>query len=188
VNNNRDDRNNRNNRSNRRRRRPVEKKEFEEEILQINRVTKVVKGGKILKFRVVMVIGDKKGRVGIGIGKAREIPSAIAKGVADAKRNLVHVPLKNNTIPTRITTKFDAAYVFLAPAVPGTGIVAGKVIRAIADKAGIQDILSKSLGTSNSLNIARATIKSFQDINVALQRNEARKMATVGGRDEIAGS
>ena len=177
-----------NNNNTRRRRRPVEKKEFEEEILQINRVTKVVKGGKILKFRVVMVIGDKKGRVGIGVGKAREIPAAIAKGIADAKRNIIHVPLKNNTIPTRITTKFDAAYVFLAPAVSGTGIVAGRVIRAIADKAGIQDLLSKSLGTSNSLNIARATMKAFQDIDVVLQRNSSRKRVPVGGGNETSGS
>ena len=174
--------------NNTRRRRPVEKKEFEEEILQIDRVTKVVKGGKILKFRVVMVIGDKKGRVGIGVGKAREIPAAIAKGIADAKRNIVHVPLKNNTISTRITSKFDAAYVFLAPAVPGTGIVAGRVIRAIADKAGIQDLLSKSLGTSNPLNIARATIKAFRDIDVVLQRNSSRKKLAVGGGDETSGS
>ncbi len=169
---------------NTRRRRPVEKKEFEEEILQIDRVTKVVKGGKILKFRVIMVIGDGKGRVGIGVGKAREIPSAIAKGIADAKRNLIQVPIKNNTIPTRITSKFDAAYVFLAPAVPGTGIVAGRVIRAIATKAGIQDLLSKSLGTSNPLNIARATLKAFQDINIVMQRNESRKKTQTGGRDE----
>ncbi len=169
---------------NTRRRRPVEKKEFEEEILQIDRVTKVVKGGKILKFRVIMVIGDKKGRVGIGVGKAREIPSAIAKGIADAKRNLIRVPIKNNTIPTRITAKYDAAYVFLAPAVPGTGIVAGRVIRAIATKAGIQDILSKSLGTSNPLNIARATLKAFEDMNTVMNRNEARKKAKIGGKDE----
>ncbi len=169
---------------NTRRRRPTEKKEFEEEILQIDRVTKVVKGGKILKFRVIMVIGDKKGRVGIGVGKAREIPSAIAKGIADAKRNLIHVPIKNNTIPTRITAKYDAAYVFLAPAVPGTGVVAGRIIRAIATKAGIRDILSKSLGTSNPLNIARATLKAFEDMNIVMNRNEARKKAKVGGKDE----
>jgi len=165
-------------------RRPVEKKEFEEEILQIDRVTKVVKGGKILKFRVIMVIGDGKGRVGIGVGKAREIPSAIAKGIADAKRNLINVPIKNNTIPTRITAKYDAAYIFLAPAVPGTGIVAGRVIRAIATKAGIQDLLSKSLGTPNPLNIARATLKAFQDMNTVLKRNELKKKESVGGSNE----
>lgn len=169
---------------NTRRRRPIEKKEFEEEILQIDRVTKVVKGGKILKFRVIMVIGDKKGRVGVGVGKAREIPSAITKGIADAKRNLIRVPIKNNTIPTRITAKYDAAYVFLAPAVPGTGIVAGRVIRAIATKAGIQDILSKSLGTSNPLNIARATLKAFEDMNTAISRNEGRKNERIGGKNE----
>lgn len=146
----------------RRRGRVEEHKEFEEGVLQIDRVTKVVKGGKILKFRVIMVIGDKKGRVGIGIGKAREIPSAIKKGIADAKRNLVTVPIKNNTIPMRITSKSGAGYVFLAPAVKGTGIVAGRVVKAIAEKAGIEDLLSKTLGTANPLNVANAMLVAFR--------------------------
>ncbi len=165
-------------------RRQAEPKEFEESILQIDRVTKVVKGGKILRFRVVVVIGDKKGRVGIGIGKAREIPAAIAKGISDAKRNLVNVPLKNNTIPARITARTDTAKVFLAPAVEGTGLVAGRVIRMIAEKAGIQDLLSKSIGTSNPLNVANATLKAFNDLSVIIDRNEARRRATLGGKNE----
>ncbi|MCX6088474.1 MAG: 30S ribosomal protein S5 [Caldiserica bacterium] len=165
-------------------RRFVEKKEFEEEILQINRVTKVVKGGKILRFRVVVVIGDKKGRVGIGVGKAREIPSAITKGFADAKRKLIQVPLKNNTIPSRISAKIDTAHVFLAPAVPGTGLVAGRVIRAIAEKAGIQDILSKSIGTSNPLNVANATLKAFKDLQDIIKRKELRLKEASGGNNE----
>lgn len=173
---------------NRRRRRVEEKKEFEETILQINRVTKVVKGGKILKFRVTMVIGDGKGRVGIGIGKAREIPAAIKKGIADAKRNLVNVPLKNNTIPMRITVKYGAGRVFLAPAVKGTGIVAGSVVRAIAEKAGIQDLLSKRLGTSNPLNVANATMKAFEEMNTIINRKEMMKQNVVGGKNEVAGA
>jgi len=165
-------------------RRPIEKKEFEEEILQIDRVSKVVKGGKILRFRVVVVIGDKKGRVGVGVGKAREIPSAISKGFADARRNLIKVPLKNNTIPSRISAKIDTAHVFLAPAVPGTGLVAGRVIRAIAEKAGIQDVLSKSIGTSSPLNVAYATLKAFKDLQNVIERKELRAGVVSGGKDE----
>lgn len=164
--------------------RRAEAKEFEESILQIDRVSKVVKGGKILRFRVVVVIGDKKGRVGIGVGKAREIPSAVAKGISDAKRNLVSVPLKNSTIPARITAKIDTAHVFLAPAVEGTGLVAGRVIRMIAEKAGIRDILSKSMGTSNPLNVANATIKAFKDLSRVISISEERRRAFSGGKNE----
>ncbi len=169
---------------NRSQRRPVEKKEFEESILQIDRVTKVVKGGKILRFRVVVVIGDKKGRVGIGVGKARGIPAAIVKAVSDAKRNLVTIRIKNNTIPARITIKRNAANVFLAPAVPGTGIVAGRAVRMIAEKAGIQDMLSKSMGSSNPLNIANATIEAFKELQTVIERSEMRRAAVLGGKDE----
>jgi len=168
----------------RRRGRVEEHKEFEEGVLQIDRVTKVVKGGKILKFRVIMVIGDKKGRVGIGIGKAREIPSAIKKGIADAKRNLVTVPIKNNTIPMRITSKSGAGYVFLAPAVRGTGIVAGRVVKAIAEKAGIEDLLSKTLGTANPLNVANAMLAAFRDMDTIIHRKEMMKREIAGGKNE----
>jgi len=167
-----------------RRGRVEEHKEFEEGVLQIDRVTKVVKGGKILKFRVIMVIGDKKGRVGIGIGKAREIPSAIKKGIADAKRNLVTVPIKNNTIPMRITSKSGAGYVFLAPAVKGTGIVAGRVVKAIAEKAGIEDLLSKTLGTANPLNVANAMLAAFRDMDTIIHRKEMMKREIAGGKNE----
>ncbi len=168
----------------RRRGRVEEHKEFEEGVLQIDRVTKVVKGGKILKFRVTMVIGDKKGRVGIGIGKAREIPSAIKKGIADAKRNLVTVPIKNNTIPMRITSKSGAGYVFLAPAVKGTGIVAGRVVKAIAEKAGIEDLLSKTLGTANPLNVANAMLAAFRDMDTIIHRKEMMKREIARGENE----
>lgn len=164
--------------------RRVEAKEFEESILQIDRVSKVVKGGKILRFRVVVVIGDKKGRVGVGVGKAREIPSAVAKGISDAKRNLINVPIKNNTIPARVTAKVDTAHIFLAPAVEGTGLVAGRVIRMIAEKAGIKDVLSKSMGTSNPLNVANATIKAFRNLSTIIERREERKSVALGGKDE----
>jgi len=165
-------------------RRETEKKEFEESILQIDRVTKVVKGGKILRFRVVIIIGDRKGRVGIGVGKAREIPAAIVKGVSDAKRNIVNIRIKNNTIPARITVRRNTATVFLAPAVPGTGIVAGRAVRMIAEKAGIQDLLSKSMGSSNPLNIATATIEAFKELQAVIERSEMRKAAVLGGKDE----
>jgi len=144
----------------------------------------VVKGGKILRFRVAVVIGDKKGRVGMGIGKAREIPSAMQKATNNAKMNLVTVPLKNNTIPMRITARKDTAHVFLAPAVAGTGLVAGRVVRMIAEKAGIQDLLSKSLGSSNSLNIAQATFKAFKEMERIIKVSELRK-AKEGGNDEV---
>ncbi|MEA3314037.1 MAG: 30S ribosomal protein S5 [Caldisericota bacterium] len=168
----------------RRRGRVEEHKEFEEGVLQIDRVTKVVKGGKILKFRVIMVIGDKKGRVGIGIGKAREIPSAIKKGIADAKRNLVTVPIKNNTIPMRITSKSGAGYVFLAPAVKGTGIVAGRVVKEVAEKAGIEDLLSKTFGTANPLNVANAMLVAFRDMGTIIHRKEMMKREIAGGKNE----
>ena len=131
-----------------------------------------------------MVIGDKKGRVGIGIGKAREIPSAIKKGIADAKRNLVTVPIKNNTIPMRITSKSGAGYVFLAPAVKGTGIVAGRVVKAIAEKAGIEDLLSKTLGTANPLNVANAMLAAFRDMDTIIHRKEMMKREIARGENE----
>jgi len=162
--------------------RETEVKEFEESILQIDRVAKVVKGGKILRFRVTVVVGDKKGHVGVGVGKAREIPSAIQKAINDAKRNLVTVTLKNNTIPMRITAREDTAHVFLAPAVQGTGIVAGRVVRMIAEKAGVQDLLSKSLGSSNPLNVAQATLKAFRGMEKIMRVSGLRKVKE-GGKD-----
>lgn len=163
--------------------RQSEVKEFEESLLQIDRVSKVVKGGKILRFRVTVVVGDKKGHVGVGVGKAREIPSAIQKAINDAKRNLITVPIKNNTIPLRITVKKDTAHVFLAPAVEGTGLVAGRVVRMIAEKAGIQDLLSKSIGSSNPLNVARATLEAFKQMERIIRINELRRTKE-GGSNE----
>ncbi|MEF3244877.1 MAG: 30S ribosomal protein S5 [Caldisericaceae bacterium] len=163
--------------------RQSEVKEYEESLLQIDRVSKVVKGGKILRFRVAVVVGDKKGHVGVGVGKAREIPSAIQKAVNDAKRNLITVPIKNNTIPLRITMKKDTAHVFLAPAVEGTGLVAGRVVRMIAEKAGIQDLLSKSIGSSNPLNVANATLEAFKQMERIIRINELRRTKE-GGSNE----
>jgi len=163
--------------------RQSEVKEFEESLLQIDRVSKVVKGGKILRFRVAVVVGDKKGRVGVGVGKAREIPSAIQKAINDAKRNLITVPIKNNTIPLRITMKKDTAHIFLAPAVEGTGLVAGRVVRMIAEKAGIQDLLSKSLGSSNPLNVAHATLEAFKQMERIIKINELRRTKEGGSHE-----
>ena len=163
--------------------RQQEVKEFEESILQIDRVAKVVKGGKILRFRVTVVIGDKKGRVGLGVGKAREIPSAIQKALNEAKRNLVTVPIKNNTIFMRMDSVKNTAHVFLAPAVEGTGIVAGGVVRMIAEKAGIEDLLSKSIGSPNALNVAQATMKAFADMEKIMKVSNLRKVKE-GGSNE----
>jgi len=135
--------------------------ELQERVIQIRRVTKVVKGGKRLKFRVVVVLGDAQGHVGVGVGKATEIPNAVRKGVADAKKKMIDVPLSGNTIPHEVTGKAGAGKVFLKPAVPGTGVIAGGAVRAVMELAGVKDILSKSLGSDNAVNIARATIKAL---------------------------
>ncbi len=134
---------------------------FEEEVISIRRVTKVVKGGKNLRFSAAVVVGDKKGRVGLGKGKAREVPLAIKKAVANAKRNLVSVPILNDTIPFYTVGKFGAARVVLRPASPGTGVIAGGSVRVIMELAGIRNILTKSLRSKNTFTVAHATMKGL---------------------------
>lgn len=131
---------------------------FEEEVISIRRVTKVVKGGKNLRFSAAVVVGDKKGKVGLGKGKAREVPLAIKKAVANAKRNLVSVPILNDTIPFYTVGKFGAARVVLRPASPGTGVIAGGAVRVIMELAGIRNILTKSLKSKNTFTVAHATM------------------------------
>jgi len=146
-----------------------EPKLFEERVVNINRVTKVVKGGRRFRFSALVVIGDKKGNVGFGTGKAQEVPDAIKKAIEDAKRNLVQVPMYNSTIPHTVTGHFGAGEVFLKPAIGGTGVIAGGPVRAVLELAGVEDILSKSLGSNTPINIVRATFDAIDQLRTAEQ-------------------
>ncbi len=139
--------------------------EYVEEVISIRRVTKVVKGGKNLRFSAAVVVGDKNGKVGFGKGKAREVPSAIKKAIADAKKNMIEVPIVNDTIPYKNIGKFGAARVVLRPASPGTGVIAGGAVRVIMELAGIRNILTKSLRSKNAITVARATINGLKELN-----------------------
>lgn len=142
--------------------RPREQSEWEEKILQVRRVTKVVKGGKKLSFRAVVAVGNGKGQVGIGVGKAAEVIGAIQKGVVDAKKSLVTVPMVGSTIPHQVQGVQGASRVMLKPATKGTGIIAGGATRAILELAGVGDVLAKSLGSRAPLNVARGTIDGLK--------------------------
>lgn len=141
-----------------------EPKEYEEAVIQIDRVTKVVKGGRRLRFRATVVIGNKKGRIGIGIGKSNEVTGSIQKAIAKAKKGLINVCLNGTTIPHEIYVKYKSAKLLLLPACPGTGIIAGGPVRKILDLAGIKDILSKCLGTSNKVNNTKAAIDALKKL------------------------
>lgn len=139
--------------------------EFEEHVVKIGRITKVVKGGRRMRFNALVVVGDKKGRVGFGTGKAKEVPEAIRKAVQDAKKNLITVPIiDGRTIPHQITGAHGAGKVLLIPASKGTGIIAGGPVRAVLELAGIHDILSKSQGSNTPINMVRATFKALEDM------------------------
>ncbi len=139
-----------------------EVEELEERVVNIARVVKVVKGGRHFSFRAVVVVGDKKGRVGLGVGKAREVPDAIRKGVDRAKRDMKPVPMIGTTVPHVAMSQSGAAMVLLKPASPGTGVIAGGGVRAVIEAAGIKDILTKSLGSANMLNVVRATLDGLR--------------------------
>mgnify|MGYP001554389517 CR=1 FL=1 len=149
--------------------------ELQEKVVKIKRVAKVVKGGRRFSFSALVVVGDGKGQVGFGLGKANEVVDAISKGVDDAKKNLIKVPITaKGTVPHRSFTKYGAAKVLLQPAAPGTGVLAGGAMRAVLESAGIKDVIGKSLGSSNPHNVIKATIKSLHEMRDAYKVAQQR--------------
>jgi small subunit ribosomal protein S5 len=159
--------------------------QYEERVIAINRVAKVVKGGRRFSFTALVVVGDGEGNVGLGYGKAKEVPAAIQKGMEEGKKNVFSVPLAGSTITHYIIGEHDAARVLLKPAAPGTGVIAGGAARAILEAAGVHDVLAKSLGSSNAINVSRATINGLQSLRrpdvIAKMRGKSPEEVSTGG-------
>jgi small subunit ribosomal protein S5 len=154
---------------------------LEERVVQINRVAKVVKGGRRFSFSAVVVVGDGAGHVGAGLGKAGEVPEAIRKGVEDAKKNIIKIPMVGTTIPHEVNVQFSASKVMLKPASQGTGVIAGGSVRAVLEAAGVRDILSKIYGSTNPVNATRATIEALRGLHSA-EELSARRGVRLGSR------
>ena len=162
--------------------------ELQERVVLVNRVSKVVKGGRRMSLSALVVVGDGNGRVGIGLGKSKEVPAAIAKGVEDAKKNMFTVPLtEETTVPHDIIGEFGAGRVLIRPAMPGTGVMAGGAVRAIMELAGITDVITKSLGSTNSMNIVKACAEGLKNMQSPEQVAERRNLTVdqIFGRKEV---
>ena len=151
-----------------------EPSEFIEKVVCTNRVSKTVKGGRVMKFSALMVVGDGKGKVGFGLGKAAEVPEAIRKGIEDAKKNMINVSLSGSTIPHEIIGEAGAGRVLMKPAAPGTGVIAGGPVRPLFELAGITNVLSKSLGTDNAMNIIKAAAEGLKELSSPQETAERR--------------